>query len=56
MKAIASLRKSNGLIYIRVVDDRQGIDFKVSTGLYIDPIHWNKKIMGYSEESPAPRM
>ena len=46
MKVIAVLRKSNSLVYIRVMFGRDK-DVKVSTSMQIDHIYWDSKIPGY---------
>ncbi len=53
MKITASLRKSNSSVYIRVRDGRD-IDFRVATGMFIEPMHFDAKVPGYSKRSDAP--
>ena len=55
MQAKATLRKSTSTVYIRVQDVATQVDFKVSTGLFIDAIHWDKDVPGYSAKSNAPK-
>ncbi|WP_187368582.1 hypothetical protein [Parabacteroides johnsonii] len=46
MQAKATLRKSTSTVYIRVQEVATKVDFKVSTGLFIDAIHWDKDVPG----------
>lgn len=55
MQAKATLRKSTSTVYIRVQEVASKVDFKVSTGLFIDAIHWDKNVPGYSAKSNAPK-
>lgn len=54
MKVTISYRKSNSSVYVRVIDGR-GVDFKIPTGLYIDPTHFDPAVPGYSKTSDAPQ-
>ena len=54
MKVIAVLRKSNSLVYIRVMFGRDK-DVKVSTSMHIDPIYWDSKIPGYKNTKKVPK-
>lgn len=55
MQAKATLRKGTSTVYIRVQEAATKVDFKVSTGLFIDPIHWDKNVPGYSAKSNVPK-
>ena len=54
MKITAQLRKSNSSVYIRVIDGRK-VDFRVPTGMYIDPMHFDSAVPGYPKTSNAPQ-
>ena len=54
MKVIAVLRKSNSLVYIRVMFGRDK-DVKVSTSMHIAPIYWDSKIPGYKNTKKVPK-
>ena len=54
MKVTATLRKSNSLVYIRVMFGRDK-DIKVSTSMHIDPIYWDGNIPGYKNTKKVPK-
>ncbi|MDD6803759.1 MAG: hypothetical protein PUD87_06515 [Prevotellaceae bacterium] len=54
MKVIAVLRKSNSLVYIRVMFGRDK-DVKVSTSMHIALIYWDSKIPGYKNTKKVPK-
>ena len=54
MKIIPYFRKSNSAVYVRLRDGKD-VDYKISTNLYIDPIHYDASVPGYSKESNVPQ-
>ena len=54
MKIIPYFRKSTSAVYVRLRDGRD-VDFRISTGLYIDQIHYDASVPGYSKESDVPQ-
>ena len=54
MKIIPYFRKSNSAVYVRLRDGKD-VDYKISTNLYIDPIHYDATVPGYSKESNVPQ-
>lgn len=54
MKVIATLRKSNSLVYIRVRNGRNK-DIRVSTSMYIDPAYWDGAVPGYKNTKSVPK-
>lgn len=54
MKIIPYFRKSTSAVYVRLRDGRN-VDFRISTGLYIDPIHYDASVPGYSKKSNVPQ-
>ena len=54
MKIIPYFRKSTSAIYVRLRDGRN-VDFRISTGLYIDQIHYDASVPGYSNKSDVPQ-
>ena len=54
MKIIPYFRKSTSAVYVRLRDGRN-VDFRISTGLYIDQIHYDASVPGYSKESDVPQ-
>ena len=55
MKIIPYFRKSNSAVYVRLRDGKE-VDYKISTNLYIDSIHYDASVPGYSKESNVPKM
>ncbi len=54
MKVIATIRKSNSLVYIRLRDGRE-IDWKVSTGIRVEPMYFDPTIPGYKDVPEVPK-
>ncbi len=54
MKVIAQIRKSNSLVYIRLRDDKNDVDWKVSTDIRIDPTLFRSNIPGYIKSPNVP--
>lgn len=54
MKIIPYFRKSTSAVYVRLRDGKS-VDFRISTGLYIDPIHYDASVPGYSKKSDVPQ-
>ena len=54
MKIIPYFRKSTSAVYVRLRDGKD-VDFRISTGLYIDQIHYDASVPGYSKESDVPQ-
>jgi integrase len=54
MKVVAYLRKTNSSVYIRVSDGRK-TDFRVPSGLFIEPSLFDANAPGYKETPDVPK-